>query len=152
MTNDYGLDTLFAEEKTVDNFVRTNTEDEKLEIIENDPMEQKAEKQNKKVSNWVGTWNNPTMTDDEFHTFLLQLENDGYLQYAIFQREPGEQSNIEHFQFYINFKNARAFNWVKRHCLMAVISNLCIPLRSIVKVIAVNPKPVSAKFTKSANL
>jgi hypothetical protein len=111
---DYGINEILAEEKTANNFVRTNTEDEKLEIIENDPMEQKAERQNKKVSNWVGTWNNPTMTDDEFYLFLLGLEQDGFLQYAIFQREKGKESRIEHFQFYINFKNARAFNWVKK--------------------------------------
>jgi hypothetical protein len=119
MKNNFGLDEILNEIDTNNKITKCeNTallvESEKFEFDENDPQEQRAEKQNKKVSNWVGTWNNPSMTDDEFHKFLIQLEEDGYLQYAIFQREKGEKSGIEHFQFYVNFKNARAFSWVKK--------------------------------------
>lgn len=89
--------------------------DEKFEIQENDVEEQNAEKRNQKVRCWVGTWNNPKLNDEEFKEHLLNLYNADYLKYAIFQREKGEESGIEHFQFFVDFKNARTFKWVKEN-------------------------------------
>lgn len=86
-----------------------------FEILETDIEEQNAERNNKRVRCWVGTWNNPKMTDDEFRNHLMKLYNEDYLQYAIFQREKGEESGIEHFQFFVDFKNARYFKWVKEN-------------------------------------
>ena len=37
-----------------------------FEIQENDVEESNAEKRNSKVRCWVGTWNNPSMSDEEF--------------------------------------------------------------------------------------
>lgn len=88
---------------------------EKFEIQENDVEEQRAEERNQKVRCWVGTWNNPKMTDEEFKNHLLKLYYDDYMKYAIFQREKGEESGIEHFQFFVDFKNARTFKWVKEN-------------------------------------
>ena len=79
-----------------------------FEIFENDVEEQHAEKCNSKVSCWVGTWNNPSMSDEEFEKFLQDLESKNYLQYAIFQREQGEETGTIHFQFFVHFKNARS--------------------------------------------
>lgn len=84
-----------------------------FEFVEEDEQEQSAEKRNAKVACWVGTWNNPSMTDDEFEKFFIDLLNTNILQYAIFQREKGEETGTIHFQFFVNFKNARKFNWVK---------------------------------------
>lgn len=87
---------------------------EKLEIQEDDLEESLAESEDRKVRRWVGTWNNPKMTDEEFENFWKDLEKLDYLQYAIFQREKGEESGIIHFQFYCDFKNAHKFSWVKK--------------------------------------
>ena len=87
---------------------------EDFEILTDDPQEMRAEKRNTKASCWLGTWNNPKMTDNEFFEFLQKLEEENILQYAIFQREKGEECGTEHFQFFLNFKNARYFNWIKQ--------------------------------------
>ena len=87
------------------------TEKEKtmFQIVENSAEENKAEKENTRVRCWVGTWNNPKMTDDEFLEHLKSLEAKQLLQYAIFQREQGESGTI-HFQFFVNFKNKQYFS------------------------------------------
>lgn len=85
-----------------------------FEILEEDEEEERAKSKNTKCANWVGTWNNPCMTDDEFKDFLQELYDDDLLQYAIFQREKGENTGTIHFQFFVNFKNARYFTWVKK--------------------------------------
>ncbi len=85
-----------------------------FELVENDEQEQSAEKRNAQVRNWVGTWNNPSMTDDEFEKFFIDLHNSNLLEYAIFQREKGENTGTIHFQFFVTFKNARYFTWVKK--------------------------------------
>ena len=63
---------------------------ENFEVLEEDQEEQKAENLNSRVRCWVGTWNNPKMTDEEFEAHLTKLEQSDILQYAIFQREKGE--------------------------------------------------------------
>lgn len=84
-----------------------------FEIQEVDLDLQKAEKNNTQVRCWVGTWNNPKMTDYEFCDFLDNLYERNILQYATFQREKGEECETEHFQFFINFKNAQRFTTIK---------------------------------------
>jgi len=84
-----------------------------FEIQENDVEETNAEKRNSRVRCWVGTWNNPSMSDEEFTAHLKNLLDEDYLKYAIFQRERGEQNGTIHFQFFIDFKNSRHFKWVK---------------------------------------
>jgi hypothetical protein len=85
-----------------------------LEIVENDPKVEQAEKKNTQATCWVGTWNNPKMTDDEFLETLKKFELDGHLQYACFQRECGEMET-PHFQFFIVWKNAKRFKWCKEN-------------------------------------
>ena len=66
---------------------------------------------NTKAQTWLCTLNNPTMTDDEFfNDFLKSLES---IKYFIGQREQGEETGTEHFQFYIEFEFARHFKTVK---------------------------------------
>lgn len=88
---------------------------DKFEIKEEDIEESTAEVNDQKVRRWVGTWNNPKMSDEEFVEFLENLERLNHLQYAIFQREKGEETGTIHFQFYIDFKNAKKFSWVKKN-------------------------------------
>lgn len=89
-------------------------EDEKnFEILEDDVQEELAQKKNTRCCCWCGTWNNPTMSDDEFHAFLIKLENEGVLKYAIFQRERGEKTGTIHFQFFVDFKSPVRFTKVK---------------------------------------
>ena len=83
-----------------------------LEITENDPNIEKAEKKNTQATCWVGTWNNPKMTDEEFHQVFIKFEQDEQLQYMCFQRECGEEET-PHFQFFIVWKNAKRFKWCK---------------------------------------
>lgn len=90
-------------------------ENAKFEIFENDEEEKSAEFRNQKVRCWVGTWNNPSMTDEEFLQKLQSLYYDDYLKYAVFQREKGEQTGTIHIQFFVDFKNARTFKWVKEN-------------------------------------
>jgi len=85
-----------------------------LEIIENDPNIEKAEKKNTQATCWVGTWNNPKLTEAEFLELLKKFETDEHLQYACFQREKGELET-EHFQFFIVWKNAKRFKWCKEN-------------------------------------
>lgn len=57
----------------------------------------------KKNRAYIGTWNNPTVTDDEI---LLSLEAEyllGFIKYAIFQREQSPQSNISHVHIFVVF-------------------------------------------------
>ena len=89
--------------------------DEVFEILEDDEEEQRASSRNTKGACWVGTWNNPEMTDDEFRTFLEDWYNDDILQFAVFQREKGENTGTIHFQFFINFKTAKYFKWIKKN-------------------------------------
>lgn len=84
-----------------------------FEILEEDEDEQKAESRNSRNRCWVGTWNNPSMTDEQFLEHFKKLYNDEILQYAIFQRELGEVSKIQHYQFFLNFKNPQYFSKLK---------------------------------------
>lgn len=95
------------------------TEKEKtaFEIVEGSAEENKAEKQNSRVRCWVGTWNNPKMTDEEFEEHLRKLEEQDLLQYAIFQRECGEQKHTIHFQFFVIFKTKQYFSKLKKDYL-----------------------------------
>lgn len=88
-----------------------------FEIVEEDVDEKNAEKLNSRVRCWVGTWNNPKMTDDEFRLFFEDLLGKEILQYAVFQREKGEESGIIHFQFFVNFKNPQYFKKIKENYL-----------------------------------
>ena len=53
-----------------------------FEIQENDVEESNAEKRNSRNRCWVGTWNNPSMTDDEFYAHLKILLDEDYLKSA----------------------------------------------------------------------
>ncbi len=89
-------------------------EDEKnFEIQEVDEGEQQAERKNTRCCCWCGTWNNPSMTDEEFEKFFTDLENDDVIKYAIFQREKGEKTGTIHFQFFVDFKSPVRFTKVK---------------------------------------
>jgi len=88
---------------------------EEFEILEEDIEEKRAEVDNSQVRSWVGTWNNPSMSDEEFEKFLKELYSQTTIQYAIFQREKGEQNGTIHFQFFISFRNAKRFAWLKKH-------------------------------------
>ena len=89
---------------------------EELELLEDDIEEKKAEKVNSRVRCWVGTWNNPKMTDKEFEEFLNNQYVTDTLLYAIFQREVGEQGTV-HFQFFVNYKNPQYFKKLKTDLL-----------------------------------
>lgn len=89
------------------------SEVDNFQIFEENEREVNAEKKNSRCRCWVGTWNNPKMTDDEFKEHLLTLYNGEILQYAIFQREKGEKKGTIHFQFFVNFKNPQYFKKVK---------------------------------------
>lgn len=90
---------------------------ENFEILLEDEGEQNAEKRNSRVRCWCGTWNNPTMTDQEFKSYLENLIDAEVLQYGIFQREKGEETGTEHFQFFVNFKTPQYFKKVKEKLL-----------------------------------
>lgn len=92
-------------------------EKNEFEIVENHELELQAEKLNSRVRCWVGTWNNPKMTDDQFCDWLKKLEERELLQYAIFQREKGEEKGTIHFQFFVNFKNKQYFSKIKKEYL-----------------------------------
>ncbi|MCL2228483.1 MAG: replication protein [Firmicutes bacterium] len=79
-----------------------------ITIIDTPEIETPA---NTKAQTWLCTLNNPKMTDEEFYDFLCKLES---VKYFIFQRERGEETNTEHFQFYIEFEFARHFKTVKK--------------------------------------
>ena len=76
-------------------------------VIDNAPEEYKK---NTKAQTWLCTWNNPSITDEEFYEFLCKLES---VKYFIFQRERGEECGTEHIQLYIEFQYARHFKTVK---------------------------------------
>lgn len=84
-----------------------------FELVEEDEGEQKAESRNTRSRCWVGTWNNPTMEDDEFLKYLQKLYDDELLQYGIFQREEGETNHVIHYQFFLNFKTPQYFKKLK---------------------------------------
>lgn len=84
-----------------------------FEILEEDVAELNAEKHNRRVRCWVGTWNNPKMSDEEFKQYFEKLYDEEVVQYVIFQREKGEETGTEHFQFFVNFKNPQYFKKVK---------------------------------------
>lgn len=88
-----------------------------FEIVEQDEGESNAEKRNSRVRCWVGTWNNPSMTDEEFESYLQNLYDCEKLQYAIFQREQGEKTGIIHFQFFVNFRTPQYFKKLKEELL-----------------------------------
>lgn len=88
-----------------------------FEVYEGCEHEERAEKMNKRQRQWCGTWNNPKMTDEEFNSYLANLETLGILQYAVFQREKGEETGTEHFQFYVEFKNSQYFKKLKEQYL-----------------------------------
>lgn len=88
-------------------------EKEEFEIVENHELELQAEKMNSRVRCWCGTWNNPKMTDEEFCEWFKNLEERELIQYAIFQREKGEENGTIHFQFFVTFKNKQYFSKLK---------------------------------------
>lgn len=95
------------------------TEKEKtmFEIVEGSAEENKAQKENSRVRCWVGTWNNPKMTDEEFLDHLRKLEEQELLQYAVFQRECGDEKHTIHFQFFLIFKTKQYFTKLKNEYL-----------------------------------
>lgn len=93
------------------------SEIENFEICEGHPSEEYAEKVNKRVRQWCGTWNNPSMTDEEFNSYLNNLHKQEILTYSVFQREQGEKTGTIHFQFYVEFKNPQYFRKIKAEYL-----------------------------------
>ncbi len=93
------------------------SEIENFEVEEGSKAEELAEKRNSRACNWVGTWNNPKMTDEEFKAYLEKMVDNEILQYAIFQREKGEERGTIHYQFFVCFKNPQYFKKVKREYL-----------------------------------
>lgn len=87
---------------------------EEFEILEEDREEQNAEKVDSQVRCWVGTWNNPKMTDEEFKNLLSSWYLEKILIYAVFQREKGEQNGTIHFQYFLNFRSAKRFSKLKK--------------------------------------
>ncbi len=87
--------------------------EEACEFSEEDEQEKLAEKKNSRVANWVGTWNNPTMTDAEFEAFFKKLYDEDILAYFIGQREKGEKNGTIHFQFFLTWKSPLRFSRVK---------------------------------------
>ncbi len=94
-----------------------DSEVKNFEIFEDNEQEINAEKRNSRVRQWVGTWNNPKMTDEEFQQHFQNLYEEEYVQYAIFQRECGEEKHTEHFQFFVDFRNPQYFKKVKEKLL-----------------------------------
>lgn len=88
-----------------------------FEILEDDLVEQNAKRKNQRVRYWVGTWNNPKMTDQEFLAHFQKLYDEELLRYCVFQREVGEKSGIEHFQFFLEFINPQYFNKLKEELI-----------------------------------
>ena len=90
---------------------------ENFEIFDGNEKELFAEKRNTRQRQWVGTWNNPSMSDEEFKEYLNNLCDEEILQYGIFQREKGEKTGTIHFQFFVNYKNPQYFKKVKESYL-----------------------------------
>ena len=88
--------------------------EKKMEVTEGDETMAKNESENTRAACWVGTWNNPKMTIDEFHDHFKKLHEDDLLQYFVFQLEQGE-NETPHYQFFVNWKNARSFEFMKEH-------------------------------------
>ena len=99
----------------MENFLQKEIEN--FEIFEENEQEINAERLNKRCRQWVGTWNNPKMTDEEFKEYFEELYKQELLQYATFQREQGEKTGTIHFQFYVNYKNPQYFKKVKEKLL-----------------------------------
>ena len=87
--------------------------DMSFEVVENDEEELVAERMNKKVRCWLGTWNNPYETCEQFGERLRDWWLSDLLQYAVFQLEQAPTTGTPHIQFFINLKTARTFKWLK---------------------------------------
>ena len=57
------------------------------------------------------TINNPSETDEEFKTYLENLE---HIKYFMFQRENGEETHTEHFQVFLIFTIGKRFSTIKK--------------------------------------
>ncbi len=88
-----------------------------FEILDEDVGEKNAERQNSRRRSWVGTWNNPSMSDEEFKEYFEKQCYDEVVQYAVFQREKGEETGTIHFQFFVNFKTPQYFKKIKEKLL-----------------------------------
>ena len=55
------------------------------------------EKNNSRASCWVGTWNNPSMTDEEFYNFLTELRDKGVVKHVGITN-----LNLRHFKYVID--------------------------------------------------
>ena len=82
-------------------------------IYEGHELELQAEASNSRLRYWVGTWNNPSMDDDEFRNYLGKLYEDEKLQYAVFQRESAPTTGTQHYQWFMAFTRTMYFNKVK---------------------------------------
>lgn len=58
------------------------------------------------------TINNPEVTDEEFCSYVENLE---HFKYATFQRERGEQTGTEHLQVFLIFTCAKRFSTIKKY-------------------------------------
>lgn len=95
------------------------SEIEEFEIYEENEREHNAEKRNSRGRCWVGTWNNPKMTDEEFQKHWQDLYDSEILQFAVFQREKGEEKGTIHFQFFVNFRTPQYFSKLKTSLIPA---------------------------------
>jgi len=59
---------------------------------------------------WVFTLNNPRISALQFIELL-----EPHVDYAVFQREEGEENHTPHFQGYVCLKNRKELRWLKRH-------------------------------------
>ena len=58
------------------------------------------------------TINNPEQSDEEFISYIENLE---HFKYSMFQREQGEQTGTEHLQVFIVFNCAKRFSTLKKY-------------------------------------
>jgi len=70
-------------------------------------VEQKKDSENR---NWLFTQNNPTMTDEEFYSYL---ENLNHVKYFVFCREKAPSTGTIHFQGYIEFVQSKLHSTVR---------------------------------------
>lgn len=89
-------------------------EEKEEKIVEEQSNTKKEEdtniKKDKQSRRYVLTINNPIQSDEEFETFLKNLE---HIKYFIFQREKGHKEETEHFQIFLVFTISKRFSTIK---------------------------------------
>ena len=83
------------------------------ELVESDELAVKAEMSDQKKTYWLLTWNNPTMTDEQFSAFLEDLLDNESIQYSRFQRESAPTTGTIHIHCLVSFGKSVRFKKVK---------------------------------------